>query len=161
MADNARALVAQMRESLSGAVGWLESEGLDLGSGGEGFNQAIAAADQWLESPPTNQCGETCERAKLCATCARGLEQPEQEPLTDPTDRDVDRLQAQVAELTAEVEIARKDALRYRWLRNESWAGYNQRGGLPQVWTTDGAGNRKTMLAEDAMDEAIDRARGC
>ncbi len=80
---------------------------------------------------------------------------------TDPTDRDVERLQAQVAELTAEVEIARKDALRYRWLRNESWAGYNQRGGLPQVWTTDGAGNRKTMLAEDAMDEAIDRARGC
>ena len=39
---------------------------------------AIAAADRWLESPPTNQCGETCERAKLCATCARGLE-----PLTD------------------------------------------------------------------------------
>ncbi len=74
---------------------------------------------------------------------------------------EIERLQAQVAELTAEVEIARKDALRYRWLRNESWAGYNQRGGLPQVWTTDGAGNRKTMLAEDAMDEAIDRARGC
>ena len=30
----------------------------------------------------TNQCGETCERAKLCATCARALdEQPEQEPV--------------------------------------------------------------------------------
>ena len=27
-------------------------------------------------APPTNQCGETCERAKLCATCARGLEHP-------------------------------------------------------------------------------------
>jgi hypothetical protein len=27
--------------------------------------------------PPTNQCGETCERAKLCAVCARGLEKPE------------------------------------------------------------------------------------
>lgn len=78
MTDSTRAIVAQMRESLSGAVEWLESEGLDLGSVGEGFNQAIAAADRWLESPPTNQCGETCERAKLCATCARGLE-----PLTD------------------------------------------------------------------------------
>ena len=27
-------------------------------------------------APPTNQCGETCERAKLCATCARGVEHP-------------------------------------------------------------------------------------
>ena len=81
MPTETRALVAQMRESLSGAVEWLESEGLDLGSVGEGFNQAIAAADQWLDAPPTNQCGETCERAKLCATCARGLEQPEQEPV--------------------------------------------------------------------------------
>jgi hypothetical protein len=24
---------------------------------------------------PRNQCGETCERAKLCAVCAKGLEQ--------------------------------------------------------------------------------------
>jgi hypothetical protein len=24
-----------------------------------------------------NQCGETCERAKLCAICARALKQPE------------------------------------------------------------------------------------
>ncbi len=80
MTDSTRALVAQMRESLSGAVEWLESEGLDLGSVGGGFNQAIAAADQWLESPPTNQCGETCERAKLCATCARGLGHPSLPP---------------------------------------------------------------------------------
>ena len=29
-----------------------------------------------LEQPdPTNQCGETCERAKLCAICAREIEQ--------------------------------------------------------------------------------------
>jgi hypothetical protein len=27
----------------------------------------------------TNQCGETCERAKLCAVCARGLEQAEKQ----------------------------------------------------------------------------------
>ena len=73
MPTETRALVAQMRESLSGAVEWLESEGLDLGSVGEGFNQTIIAADRWLANPPTNQC---CERAKLCATCARGLEHP-------------------------------------------------------------------------------------
>jgi hypothetical protein len=30
---------------------------------------------------PKNQCGETCERAKLCATCAGVLVQPEQEPV--------------------------------------------------------------------------------
>jgi hypothetical protein len=30
------------------------------------------------EPEMTNQCGETCERAKLCATCARGLEEPKQ-----------------------------------------------------------------------------------
>jgi hypothetical protein len=36
-----------------------------------------------LEQPePRNQCGETCERAKLCAVCAKGLEQPAQEPLS-------------------------------------------------------------------------------
>lgn len=28
-----------------------------------------------------NQCGETCERAKLCATCARGIEAEQQEPV--------------------------------------------------------------------------------
>jgi hypothetical protein len=27
------------------------------------------------QQEPRNQCGETCERAKLCAVCARGLEQ--------------------------------------------------------------------------------------
>lgn len=32
--------------------------------------QEAAAA---LAEPPVNQCGETCERAKLCATCAREL----------------------------------------------------------------------------------------
>jgi len=31
--------------------------------------------------PKQNQCGEVCERAKLCAICARGLEEIEQEPV--------------------------------------------------------------------------------
>ena len=35
-----------------------------------------AALAQGQTEPPTNQCGETCERAKLCAACARALEEP-------------------------------------------------------------------------------------
>ncbi|GDY37277.1 Lar family restriction alleviation protein [Acidovorax sp. NB1] len=50
------------------------------------------------------------------------------------------------------------DAVRYRWLRNESWAGYHSGNGTPKVYTIDGAGNRRVQLAEDAMDEAIDAA---
>lgn len=50
------------------------------------------------------------------------------------------------------------DAQRYRWLRDESWAGYNQCKGFPHVFTVDGAGNRRTMLAEEALDAAIDAA---
>jgi hypothetical protein len=46
-----------------------------------GDNEAIAALRAALaQEEPRNQCGETCERAKLCAVCARGLEQ-EQEPV--------------------------------------------------------------------------------
>ena len=51
-----------------------------------------------------------------------------------------------------------RDAERYRWLRNESWAGYNTGKGTPSVYTVDGAGNRRMMLAEEAMDDAIDAA---
>jgi hypothetical protein len=44
---------------------------------------AIAEIRQRMKDAPPrrewrNQCGETCERAKLCAVCAKGLEQPEQ-----------------------------------------------------------------------------------
>lgn len=41
-------------------------------------NERLRAA---LAQPEkTNQCAETCERAKLCAVCARGLAEPGQEP---------------------------------------------------------------------------------
>ena len=44
---------------------------------------ALTALHERLAQPErVNQCAETCERAKLCATCARALdEQPEQEPM--------------------------------------------------------------------------------
>ena len=80
MTDSTRALVAQLREAL-GCVVQCDDVGLTQTNATiEQARTAIAAADQWLDAPPTNQCGETCERAKLCATCARGLEQ---EPLRD------------------------------------------------------------------------------
>lgn len=55
------------------------------------------------------------------------------------------------------------DARRYRWLRNESWSCAHGRGKYPRVcetivFTQDGAGNVKTILAEEAMDAAIDAA---
>jgi hypothetical protein len=41
-----------------------------------GRGATITALRAALEQPdPTNQCGDTCERAKLCAICARGIEQ--------------------------------------------------------------------------------------
>ena len=92
--DSTRALVAQLKAALEIlAIGAHRRKLQEEAAYGPCFSatrverardeykavkDAIAAADQWLESPPTNQCGETCERAKLCATCARGLE-----PLTD------------------------------------------------------------------------------
>ena len=55
------------------------------------------------------------------------------------------------------------NAARYLWLRDESWAGYNQAKRKPQVAETivfvaDGAGNVRTILAEEALDAAIDAA---
>jgi hypothetical protein len=44
---------------------------------------ALRAALEQPQSPKTNQCAEVCERAKMCAICARGLEQPQAEPLQD------------------------------------------------------------------------------
>ena len=47
-----------------------------------GRGATITALRAALEQPdPTNQCGDTCERAKLCAICARGIEQ--EQPDTD------------------------------------------------------------------------------
>ena len=44
--------------------------------------EAITALKAALAEPePRNQCGETCERAKLCAVCARALAEPVQEPV--------------------------------------------------------------------------------
>ena len=64
-------LVAQLREALDPVLLWDDRLPNAIV---ERARTAIAAVDRWLAAPPVNQCGETCERAKLCATCARGLD---------------------------------------------------------------------------------------
>ena len=52
-----------------------------VSDGGKPARDAITALRAAIEQPErTNQCGETCERAKLCAVCANGIEQA-QEPV--------------------------------------------------------------------------------
>ncbi|MCA3176108.1 MAG: hypothetical protein ING36_11325 [Burkholderiales bacterium] len=48
--------------------------------------EAVKALRERLAKPePRNQCGEACERAKLCAVClAEMTKQPEQRPLINP-----------------------------------------------------------------------------
>lgn len=75
MSTNTRDLVQRLRYALSRIStscdpdDWAGDERmLDVTA------EAMWAADKWLASPPTNQCGETCERASLCAVCRSGLE---------------------------------------------------------------------------------------
>lgn len=56
-----------------------------------------------------------------------------------------------------------RDAERYRWLRNESWAGYNVAKSKPQIASTVVFVDKyirsiDCILAEQALDEAIDAA---
>lgn len=61
-------------------------EALEYYSGDEaiyhygGLMDVITALRSALRETPTNQCGETCERARLCAVCACGLAEPVKEP---------------------------------------------------------------------------------
>lgn len=43
-------------------------------------NAITALREALAQEEPRNQCGETCERAKLCAVCARRLEKTTQTP---------------------------------------------------------------------------------
>jgi hypothetical protein len=62
-----------LREAAQQALEALDSEHPDIQ-----LRAAVALRKALAQPEPRNQCGETCERAKLCAVCARGLE--EQEP---------------------------------------------------------------------------------
>ena len=61
-------------DALQLALNWLESSNFVYPTE---LRTAIRSA--LAEQPKTNQCGETCERAELCAICARELEQPTQQ----------------------------------------------------------------------------------
>lgn len=61
-----------------------------------------AALAQEQAEPPTNQCGETCERAKLCAACARALEEP-----TGKQSLQVEPMQEPVAVVGTQVDVWR------------------------------------------------------
>lgn len=47
----------------------------------EASMQRLTDVQQEIEAPRVNQCAEVCERAKLCAVCARGLEDVQQDPV--------------------------------------------------------------------------------
>lgn len=61
-----------------------------------------------------------------------------------------------------ELSALRLNDARYRWLRDESWAGYNISKSKPQVAETivfvERHGMVKMVLAEEALDEAVDAA---
>jgi hypothetical protein len=70
---------------LEQALEALEATHYDVGSAEKQRLQAMdtitALRAALAQQEPRNQCGETCERAKLCAVCAKGLAQEEQEPV--------------------------------------------------------------------------------
>ena len=72
------------------------------------------------------------------------------------------RARAALAATQPAAQGVEQDAARYRWLRNESWACYNIAKKKPEVALVavvrDGACNVKMVLAEDAMDTAVDAA---
>ena len=72
MTEKLRAAARQALEALEEA-----SDALHKGHPVRVHTQrAVAALREALAEPePRNQCGETCERAKLCAICARGIAQ--------------------------------------------------------------------------------------
>ena len=75
----------------------------------------------------------------------------------------VQQMREELDSLRAELEIARKDAGRYRWLRNESWSCAHESRKYPRVAQTVVIADpymHVTILAEDALDAAVDKARG-
>ena len=75
----------------------------------------------------------------------------------------VQQMREELDSLRAELEIARKDAGRYRWLRNESWSLTHCGRKYPRVAQTVVITDpymRVTLLAEEALDAAVDAAMG-
>ena len=101
-----------------------------------------AALAQEQAEPPTNQCGETCERAKLCAACARALEEP-----TGKQDLQVEPVQEQ-AEPVAWID---REGVLYKMHEIESWAP-------PHTMLYTAPTKRKPLTDEEIL-KAIDWER--
>lgn len=71
---------ARLRSSRDAALHWRDAVQRllqECQQDADTMRAELAEALEWRDAAPlarTNLCGETCERAKLCATCARGLE---------------------------------------------------------------------------------------
>jgi hypothetical protein len=86
---NAVAAMQQALEALEGCTTWhLTREQYDRNvttivalraALAETAMQQLTDVQQEIKSPRVNQCAEVCERAKLCAICARGLENVQQD----------------------------------------------------------------------------------
>jgi hypothetical protein len=80
----------------------------------------------------------------------------------NPASHELRRLHAENEELRAKLAEAEKDAERYRWLRNESWGCGVSSKKFPRVAETVVIADPYvaiTILAESALDAAIDAAR--
>ena len=82
--------MSKEREALKLALECVEAwdRGCDRDPYWRDIEAAVTAIKEALAEPePRNQCAETCERAKLCAICAMGLEMShppaQRKPLTD------------------------------------------------------------------------------
>lgn len=75
--------MSKQREALEIALEAMEDHAKQYPHMQKGYTlDAIEALREALAEPEkANQCGETCERAKLCAVCANGLAEPEPEPV--------------------------------------------------------------------------------
>ena len=74
--------MSKQREALQMALDALEKYGTPRLNNEDAYSAAIKTIREALAEPEkTNQCGETCERAKLCAVCAGGVSKNEQEPV--------------------------------------------------------------------------------
>lgn len=74
--------MSELRKAAQQALEYLAAWSVGESPNASAVNDLIAELEAVLAQPePTNQCAETCERAKLCAVCARGLGGAKQEPV--------------------------------------------------------------------------------
>ncbi len=90
-----------LRDAAQQALEALVASGLSGHKTKQAREAAITALRTALAEPePRNQCGETCERAKLCAVCARGIADGNKDQYWD----EIEALRASLREHMAEIK---------------------------------------------------------